>query len=132
MRLAAELTGDIRSEPGIELIADTEVEDSRAVEAARERDIRRQRGQRRRIEDMAAQRFVAEADVAAQIPAAEFRDRRRRLRDDRRHVGGTRRLCADDECRSRECCKSYADHGFVLSLRRPAGRAPMNRCRTMA
>jgi hypothetical protein len=54
--------------------------------------------------------LFAEPDVAAPIPAAEFLDRRRRLLNDRRHIGGDRRLHAAKESRSRERCHSHADH----------------------
>jgi len=36
VRLAPELPGDVRAQPGIELIADAEVEDATAVDAVRQ------------------------------------------------------------------------------------------------
>ena len=92
LRIAAILTGDVGAEPVVDLVTDAEAEDARAVEV--------QGLNRRRVVAVeqvvqAIDALITEADVAAQIPAAEVFDHRGRRvywRRHNRHVGGKRRL----------------------------------------
>jgi hypothetical protein len=87
LRVAAVFTSDISTEPVVELVTGAETEDAGRVEA----EILDGRREAEVVGVVQAiDTLIAEADVAAQIPAAEILDRRRvnhrRRRD--RHVGG--------------------------------------------
>src|SRR5207244_8387855 len=73
LRVAAPLTGDVGAQPVVEAITGAEAEDSGSVEAELLR-----RGQVVGIERVveAIDALVGEADIAAQIPAADILDSR--------------------------------------------------------
>jgi hypothetical protein len=91
--LGAVFTGDVGTEPAVELITDTDAEQHPAVEAMAK--LVPHRGGRQRVVRIDVQLAVGgvgHADVAAQIPAAEILHRGRRIshrrrRHDGRHVG---------------------------------------------
>jgi len=100
LRIAAILTGDVGTEPVVDLVTDAEAEDARGAEAVVLNRCGVADGVEHVVQTLHA--LIAEADVASQIPAAEFLDRGRCVHGRRRRDGhvGCKRPRRQQRCRS--------------------------------